>query len=81
MSPVKLFAHGLAGCRLGGGSGSYALADGSLSNVFAVPVSLLFAEPCLRRLVGAQLISTESAKAKGYRIVHSYDDALASGLA
>ena len=81
MSPVKLFAHGLAGCRLGGGAGSYELADGSLTNVFAVPVSLLFAEPCLRRFLGAELISTESAKAKGYRIVRSYDDAVASGLA
>ena len=81
MSPVKLLAHGLAGCRLAGGVGPYRLADGSLTNVFAVPVSLLFAEPGLRRLLDAEWISTDMAKARGYRFIRSYDDAVASGLA
>ena len=81
MSPVKLFAHGLAGCSLVEGSGTYLLADRSPTNVVAVNVSLLFAEPCLHRLLRGELISTELAKARGYRIIRSYDDAVAWGLA
>jgi hypothetical protein len=81
MSPVKLFAHGLAGCRLVEGNGSYLLADGSPTRAVAVTVSLLHAEPCLSRLLGAAPISMELAKVQGYRIAHSYDDAVASGLA
>jgi hypothetical protein len=81
MSPVKLFAHGLAGCSLAEGSSTYLLPGGSPTNTVAVNVSLLFAEPCLHRLLRGELITTELANAMGYRIIRSYDDAVAWGLA
>jgi len=80
MSPVKLFAHGLAGCRLARGTGSYRSANGNPSNVLAVTVSLLLAEPCLHCFCGPETISVELAQAKGYRVVRSYDEAVALGL-
>jgi hypothetical protein len=81
MSPVKLVAHGLAGCRLAAGTASYTLADGSLINLFAIPVSLQLAEPCLRHRCIGDLISMEQVNARGLRIIRGYDDAVVAGLA
>ena len=71
MSPVKLLARGIAGCRL---------TTRAAPDLLAVTVSLLLAEPCLHGICRAETISIELAQARGYRIVRSYDDAVASGL-
>jgi hypothetical protein len=80
MSPYKQHAVGLSACRLVLGRGSYALSDGSPTQQIAITVSLLRAEPALRRLFEAPAISIEEALALGYRIVRSYREAEADGL-
>ena len=47
----------------------------------AVPLSLVRAEPCLRRFVECSSIPCAEAAARGYRVVRSYDEAVAYGLA
>jgi hypothetical protein len=81
MSPYKQHAVGLSACRLVLGRSTYALNDGSPTQHIAITVSLLRAEPALRRLFEAPPISTEEAVALGYRIVRSYVEAEADGLA
>jgi len=46
-----------------------------------VPLSLVRAEPCLRRFTDSSSLSCQEAVARGYRIVRSYDDAVVYGLA
>jgi len=81
MSPIRQIARGIGGCVLAEGSIAYGLKDGTPTYSVAVTVSLLRAEPCLRRLIDAPPISREQATARGYRIVHSYDEAVMYGLA
>lgn len=81
MSPIKERARGIGGCVLAEGSSPYHLKNGTSTYNVAVTVSLLRAEPCLRRLRELPPISREEALARGYRIVHSYDEAVMHGLA
>ena len=80
MSPIKQRIIGISGCRLATGDASYQLQDGTTTSAVAITVSLLCAEPCLRRWSEAVAISTEEAEAKGYRLVRTYDAALGHGL-
>jgi hypothetical protein len=57
------------------------LRNGTPTYNVAVTVSLLRAEPCLRRLKEGPPISREEAATRGYRIVHGYDEAVMHGLA
>ena len=50
MSPNKLSAKGIGGCVLVPGGSHYRLKDGTQTYHVAVTVSLLHAEPSLRRL-------------------------------
>jgi len=81
MTPHKQRALGISDCRLALGGNAYALRDGSPTRHLAVPVSLLRAEPSLRRHFEAMAISAEEALEIGYRFVRSYDDAVMYGLA
>ena len=81
MSPEKLIAKGIGGCVLALGNSSYQLTDGEQTNAVAVPVTLVRAEPCLRRFAESSAISCAAATARGYKIIRSYDDAVAHGLA
>jgi len=81
MSPDKRIAKGLGGCVLAQGSTPYRLKDGVQTYAVVVPVTLVYAEPCLRRLSEAAPISCAEAIARGYAIVRSYDEAVAFGLA
>ena len=81
MSPEKLTAKGIGGCVLALGSTPYRLKDGVQTRAVVVPVTLVCAEPCLRRFAESSSISCEEAKTRGYRIIRSYDDAVAYGLA
>lgn len=81
MSPDKQIAKGLGGCVLARGSAPYRLKDGVQTYAVAVPVSLLLAEPCLRRFSEAAAISCDEASARGYRVIRSYGEAVAFGLA
>jgi hypothetical protein len=81
MSPDKQIAKGIGGCVLARGSTLYRLKDGVPTYAVVVPVTLVLAEPCLRRFSEAAAISFEEAAARGYRVVRSYDEAVASGLA
>ena len=80
MSPHKQRALGISGCRLALGGQAYRLKDGTPTQALAVSVTLLRAEPCLRRLNEAQAISEEQASAQGYHFVRTYDDAVMHGL-
>ena len=80
MSPIRQLARGIGGCVLAEGTVAYGLKDGTPTYNVAVTVSLVRAEPCLRRLNDAPPISREQAAARGYRIVHSYDEAVMYGL-
>ena len=80
MSPNKQRAHGIAGCRLVPGQSPYRLRDGTWTAHMAVTVSLLLAEPSLRRWQEGAPIDCETAAQKGYRFVRTYDDAVAYGL-
>ena len=81
MSPGKLIAKGIGGCVLALGNSPYRLKDGVQTYAVVVPVTLVCAEPCLRRVAESSSISCADAKARGYRIIRSYDDAVANGLA
>jgi hypothetical protein len=80
MSPNKLSAKGLGGCVLAPGGSLYRLKDGTQTCNVAVTVSLLCAEPSLRKLSEATPIACDKATALGYRLVRSYDDAITHGL-
>jgi hypothetical protein len=81
MSPDKQIAKGIGGCVLARGRTAYRLTDCVQTYVVVVPVTLVYAEPCLRRLSESVPISCEEALARGYRIVRTYDEAVAFGLA
>jgi hypothetical protein len=81
MSPIKLSMKGRAGCILAPGRSSYRLEDGTQTSKVAITVSLLHAEPSLRRLSEGTPVDCEEAVAAGYRLVRSYDDAVTHGLA
>ena len=80
VTPNKERHVGIAGCRLVAGSSPYRLRDGTTTTQLALPVSLLLAEPSLRRWRESQPIDYETAVQRGYRIIRSYDDAVAYGL-
>ena len=81
MTPIKLSAKGLGGCVLVPGGSLYRLKNGRQTYDVAVTVSLLRAEPCLRRLPEVTPIACDEAIALGYQLVRSYDDAVVHGLA
>jgi hypothetical protein len=81
MSPIKLSVKGLAGCILVPRGNPYRLKDGTQTSKVAITVSLLHAEPSLRRLSEGTPIDCEEAVAAGYRLVRNYDDAVTHGLA
>ena len=80
MSPNKQRFVGIAGCRLIPGRSAYRLENGTSTTHVAVTVSLLLAEPCLRKHPEAVAIACEDAAVQGYRLVRSYDDAVSNGL-
>jgi hypothetical protein len=80
MRPGKEVAMGIAGCVLVPGPNAYQLANGSWTDRLAVTVSLLWAEPCLRKLSEGTPIGCEEAVVQGYKRVRRYDDAIACGL-
>lgn len=80
MTPLKQHVFGIGGFRLAAGGTSYQLNDGTSTRDLAVTVSLLLAEPSLRKLYEAVAISSERAAAMGYRFVRTYDEAVAYGL-
>jgi len=80
MSPNKLSAKGLGGCVLASGRSLYRLKDGTQTYKVAVTVSLLRAEPSLRRLSETAPMACDEAAALGFRMVRSYDDAVTHGL-
>ena len=80
MTPSKQVAMGIGGCVLVPGPGAYKLANGTSTNKLAVTVSLLWAEPSLRRLSEGVPIGCEEAAAQGYRLVRRYNDAVTYGL-
>ena len=81
MTPNKQVALGIGGCVLVPGPGAYRLPNGTWTDKLAVTVSLLWAEPSLRRLSEGIPIGCEEAAAQGYRLVRRYDDAVTHGLA
>jgi hypothetical protein len=81
MTPNKQAALGIGGCVLVPGPGAYRLTNGTLTHKLAVTVSLLWAEPSLRKLSEGIPIGCDEAAAQGYRIVRKYDDAVMHGLA
>jgi hypothetical protein len=80
MTPNKQVAKGIGGCVLVSGPTSYRLRSGAWTHNLAVTVSLLRAEPSLRRLAEGIPIACEEAAAQGYRLVRRYDDAVVNGL-
>jgi len=80
MSPNKQTAMGIGGCVLAPGGSLYKLKTGTPTCDVAVTISLLRAEPSLRRLSDARHIACDKATALGYRLVRSYDDAVMHGL-
>ena len=81
MSPNKLFAKGLGGCILAPGRSPYRLENGTQTFDVAITVSLLLAEPALRKRPEGSPIACEEAMALGYRLVRSYADAVMHGIA
>lgn len=81
MSPDKIAFKGLAGCVIAVGNTPYQLKDGTTTHAVVVPVTLVRAEPCLRRFAESSPISREAAQARGYRFIRTYDDAVVYGLA
>jgi hypothetical protein len=77
MSPTKQRFVGLAGCFLVSGGGTYRLRDGQSTCELAITLSLMFAEPSLRRHKHKPCvaISCEAAAAMGCQVVRTYDDA------
>ena len=80
MTPFKERTVGIAGCRLVSGGSAYRLRDGTTTVRLALPVSLMLAEPSLRRWKESQPIDCDTAVLRGYRFIRSYDDAIAYGL-
>src|SRR5215471_2492617 len=80
VTPNKEAAKGIGGCVLVPGRDAYRLTSGAWTRNLAVTVSLLRAEPSLRRLSGEIPIACEEAAAQGYRVVRRYDDAVTYGL-
>jgi hypothetical protein len=80
VTPDKQRCMGIAGCRLVAGGTPYRLRDGTTTVHLAMPVSLLLAEPSLRRWRESQPIDHDTAVLRGYRFIRSYDDAVAYGL-
>jgi hypothetical protein len=80
MTPNKQSAKGIGGCVLVPGPDAYRLKTGTWTRHLAVTVSLLRAEPSLRRLSEDIPISCSDAIAQGYRLVRRYDDAVMYGL-
>jgi len=80
MSPVRQRFRKIAGCRLVAGRNAYVLEDGRSTCDVAVTVSLLLAEPSLRRWQEGVPIGCEAAVLQGYRLVRSYDEAVMHGL-
>jgi hypothetical protein len=80
VTPFKERTVGIAGCRLVAGGSPYRLRDGSATVHLALPVSLMLAEPSLRRWRESQPIDHDTAVLRGYRFIRSYDDAVAYGL-
>ena len=80
MSPNKQTAIGIGGCVLAPGGSLYKLNSGTPTYDVAVTISLLRAEPSLRRLSEVRHIACDRATALGYRLVRSYDDAVVHGL-
>ena len=76
MTPNKQAAKGIGGCVLVPGADAYRLKGGAWTRNLAVTVSLLRAEPSLRRLSEDIPIACEEAAAQGYRLVRRYDDAV-----
>jgi hypothetical protein len=81
MTPNKQVAMGIGGCVLVPGPGAYRLTNGTWTHKLAVTVSLLRAEPSLRRLSEGIPIGCAEAAAEGYKLVRRYDDAVMYGLA
>jgi len=81
MTPNKQVAKGLGGCVLVPGPAAYRLKSGGWTHNLAVTVSLLRAEPSLRRLAEGLPIACEEAVAQGYRLVRRYEEAVMHGLA
>ena len=81
MTPNKQIAKGIGGCVLVPGPGAYRLKSGTCTHALAVTVSLLRAEPSLRRLSEGLPIPCGEAAAQGYRLVRRYDEAVLYGLA
>ena len=81
MTPLKQAVKGLGGCVLAPTPNAYRLKNGNWTHNVAVTVSLLRAEPSLRRLSEGTPIACEDAVAQGYRIVRRYDDAVVHGVA
>jgi hypothetical protein len=80
MSPIKQIALGIGGCVLVPSGSVYKLKNGTQTQMVAVTVSLLRAEPTLCRLSESARMTCEEASALGYRRVRSYDDAVMLGL-
>lgn len=74
MSPIKQAAHGIAGCVV-------LPRRDEAGRLLAVTLSLVRAEPCLRRLAGLNASSFAEAQALGCRWIRSYDEAVLCGLA
>jgi hypothetical protein len=81
MTPNKLIVKGIGGCVLAPGPNAYRLKSGAWTHNLAVTVSLLRAEPSLRRLSEGVPIACEEAAEQGYRLVRRYDEAVMHGLA
>jgi hypothetical protein len=80
MSPIKQAAVGIGGCVLVAGGNLYRLQNGAQTYNVAVTVSLLLAEPSLRRRLKSEPMRCDEATAQGYRVVRSYDEAIAHGI-
>jgi len=80
MTPNKQIARGIGGCVLVPGTLAYRLKSGASTQLLAITVSLLRAEPSLRRLPEGMPIRCDEAVAQGYRVVRRYEDAVMYGL-
>lgn len=80
MSPIKQAARGIGGCVVVPGGSLYRLKNGTQTYNVAISVSLLRAEPSLRKLSEATRMACDEATAQGYRLARSYDDAVMHGL-
>lgn len=81
MTPHKQRAKRIGGCVIVSGNVTYRLKDGTPKQTVVVPRSFAFAEPSLRRLVESTALSWEDVRALGYRVVRTYEEAVAYGLA